>query len=975
MVEIITTVATPLLVVLIAGFLIVRFGYFSGRDIGGRAPFVTGSVILLIVSLWKVVQLASDYSDWFVVGAYPLIDFALYLLIALGVVLVVVGLALYADYWQERRVEVEERLGRLSILDNLQHDSRQPYHVLEMLNISLREILVQYPMAAGAVFLVNRTRRQFVLTSSSGLHKEEVAYLEYYPLERNAVSQAVELGDAMLLAQFDFIDRSGARVPSRFNSILIMPLISGMEKIGGLLLFSEEHQFFGTQDIRYLSPVSQWLAERLKSARLSRLLTQAESQRESDKARHSELTVRLGTTARAAGSNDPITGFCLALVGLADSESVHLCGLRQGLLVMHGGSEPMFDLSENLRTALVDGIDRAKPLIINQESDDSASSTRVVQSSLLYPIPSTSADALLFVKSGRPFAVDDTNLKLLESFAQLAGLVVRMDDDNRLRLTRRKGFEIILEMLQSEAVGPDVVRGAEYFLDAICRVFPRKAVCLSFVPSDGSGFKAVCPSGRPEKDITADWEIESAEGAIGTVVESGRTVIVFGKAAVSRHLENYGDLSRTGFQRLFGERGLPEFMAYCPITDGRQLAIALVVSFTMEDHERGEWERLLTLAAGMCSLRLTMIRLQHPEVIAAKTHEPFNIPGELLNEFNNLLSGVVGTAELAARDSHLSEDARARLRSIAEQAEQAAGVARRALSSSSTPPESTLAPDLINQDIRRELDRVRVAGNLYMAGRRPREIDLRLEAVPKIALPPLRFGELFRTLLDRFAALAEDDDLFTVATYVRDNFVYLDLSRHRRNFPPVAPIAGFGRYISSDEAFRSRPADVYLSHVLDAGTGYAVDSESASPAYLSFRFPMKEANSVPNRSGSASRPRLLAIDDQAVILDLISAMGQSLGYDVRTASTGEEGLRLAEQDSFEAVLTDLALPGISGLEVARRITLQYPGTPVILVTGWSTPLKAEELASSGVAEVVYKPFRIEQLTAVVRTVVAGRVRS
>ena len=47
---------------------------------------------------------------------------------------------------------------------------------------------------------------------------------------------------------------------------------------------------------------------------------------------------------------------------------------------------------------------------------------------------------------------------------------------------------------------------------------------------------------------------------------------------------------------------------------------------------------------------------------------------------------------------------------------------------------------------------------------------------------------------------------------------------------------------------------------------------------------------------------------------------------------------------------------------------------MILVTGWSTPLKAEELVEAGVAEVVYKPFRIEQLTAVVRNVVAGRVQ-
>ena len=56
-------------------------------------------------------------------------------------------------------------------------------------------------------------------------------------------------------------------------------------------------------------------------------------------------------------------------------------------------------------------------------------------------------------------------------------------------------------------------------------------------------------------------------------------------------------------------------------------------------------------------------------------------------------------------------------------------------------------------------------------------------------------------------------------------------------------------------------------------------------------------------------------------------MGQSLGYEVRTASTGEEGFHLAERESFEAVLTDLALPGLSGLDVARQIDRRYPGPP------------------------------------------------
>jgi DNA-binding response OmpR family regulator len=116
----------------------------------------------------------------------------------------------------------------------------------------------------------------------------------------------------------------------------------------------------------------------------------------------------------------------------------------------------------------------------------------------------------------------------------------------------------------------------------------------------------------------------------------------------------------------------------------------------------------------------------------------------------------------------------------------------------------------------------------------------------------------------------------------------------------------------------------------------------------------------------------LAIDDQDVILDLISAMGRSLGYEVRTASTGEEGLRLAGETTFDVVLTDQALPGMSGLEVARRLHRLVPQLPIILVTGWSSEPLETDVNSTGIREILYKPFRIEQLTAVVRSVVAAR---
>ena len=63
-------------------------------------------------------------------------------------------------------------------------------------------------------------------------------------------------------------------------------------------------------------------------------------------------------------------------------------------------------------------------------------------------------------------------------------------------------------------------------------------------------------------------------------------------------------------------------------------------------------------------------------------------------------------------------------------------------------------------------------------------------------------------------------------------------------------------------------------------------------------------------------------------------MCQSLGYEVMTAPSGSEGIALARSHEFSIILTDLAMPGMSGLEAAGEIRKVQPGVPVVLVTGW-----------------------------------------
>ena len=180
-------------------------------------------------------------------------------------------------------------------------------------------------------------------------------------------------------------------------------------------------------------------------------------------------------------------------------------------------------------------------------------------------------------------------------------------------------------------------------------------------------------------------------------------------------------------------------------------------------------------------------------------------------------------------------------------------------------------------------------------------------------------------------------------------------------------MAGFGNYEAPDEVLKYRPADGFLEHLNQQGA-YSFDRFSQTPSYLSFKFPLRVQKPVsPERPRSAIR--VLAIDDQAIILDLLTAMCQSLGYEIKTASSGREGIRLASESEFDVVFTDLAMPGISGLEVADRIRAERPDTPIILLTGWEASVDTERLTRSGITEVLYKPFRIEQLTEVIQSVV------
>jgi DNA-binding NtrC family response regulator len=125
-----------------------------------------------------------------------------------------------------------------------------------------------------------------------------------------------------------------------------------------------------------------------------------------------------------------------------------------------------------------------------------------------------------------------------------------------------------------------------------------------------------------------------------------------------------------------------------------------------------------------------------------------------------------------------------------------------------------------------------------------------------------------------------------------------------------------------------------------------------------------------NSADSGAIARILVIDDEAGIRESLEVLLTLEGYAVSTAPDGEEGLRILDQESFDLVLLDLALPGQSGLELLPQIKERLPELPVIMITAYGTVANIVEAVRAGAENFIQKPWDNEKLLADIRSAVA-----
>ena len=126
------------------------------------------------------------------------------------------------------------------------------------------------------------------------------------------------------------------------------------------------------------------------------------------------------------------------------------------------------------------------------------------------------------------------------------------------------------------------------------------------------------------------------------------------------------------------------------------------------------------------------------------------------------------------------------------------------------------------------------------------------------------------------------------------------------------------------------------------------------------------ANQVP--SGSADQGELLVVDDEPFLRDAVAASLRFLGFEVATAETGADALRLARDQPFDLVVLDVMLPDTDGFDVVRRLRRDGCHVPVIFLTARDTQDDKVTGLTLGGDDYMTKPFGLEELAARIRTV-------
>jgi signal transduction histidine kinase/ActR/RegA family two-component response regulator len=497
--------------------------------------------------------------------------------------------------------------------------------------------------------------------------------------------------------------------------------------------------------------------------------------------------------------------------------------------------------------------------------------------------------------------------------------------------------------------------------------------CVVFVLDEAAGVlaPAACDVQSFRDEVMA-LRLPLGQGVTGNVALTGRGEIVNGAMDDPRAVQVPGT-------------PVEQSSLLCvPLLVRDRVAGAITLTRMGERRFEDDDLELASLFAGQCSAALVNARLyeesrrayrelheaQAQLVQSAKLNALGELAGGVAHDFNNILAAILGRTQLLQHQV-TDPDQRRQLAVIERAALDGAQAVRRVQEFTRLRHDEDFAVLNGPEIVRDVLDLTQPAWEAESKRRGVRvEVVLDLRSDRSVSGNAAELHEVFTNLILNALDAMPGGGTLTLSTVdagaevgiaVSDTGMGMDAATRARLFEPfftTKPVTGTGLGLPVADGIVARHhGRIEVESAPGQGSTFTVWLPAAAPEVAC----AKSASPDP-----VPHLRLLVVDDEEAVLQVLRDLLVLLGQEVETAQGGQAGLEHFAAGEFDAVFTDLGMPGVNGWDLVRAIRQRSPGTPVAIVTGWGVQIDCRLLLARGADYVVPKPFSLDDIAQALR---------